>query len=256
MLDVACALQEHDDTREFPHQLPRAATMKPILALLALLFSTSAYANDTSRIAIMSAFEPEWVVLQEKLTDRHELELNGINFLTGKIEGKDVVLLLSGVSMVNAAMSTQMTLDHFNISSIVFSGIAGGVNPEFHIGDVVVPARWGQYLEAHFAREIDGKFSPPTSKATGLANFGMMFPRQVGVARSGGTVENKFWFETDPKLLKVAEEVTSEINLEECVEQNRCLTHNPAIHVGGNGVSGQAFVDNAEFRKYAFNTAL
>jgi adenosylhomocysteine nucleosidase len=33
-----------------------------------------------------------------------------------------------------------------------------------------------------------------------------------------------------------------------------CLTHKPQLVVGGNGVSGQAFVDNAAFRQYAFKT--
>lgn len=228
--------------------------MKPILALLALTISTTTYAEDISRIAVISAFEQEWVVLQEKLSDRNETELNGTTFLTGKIEGKEVVLFLSGVSMVNAAMTTQMALDHFNINSIVFSGIAGGVDPSLHIGDVIVPVQWGQYLEAVFARETDGEFATPGFIPTTLPNYGMIFPREVRIARSGGGIEKKFWFESDPELLSVAEKIASEINLEDCVEMNKCLSNAPVIRVGGNGVSGQAFVDNADFREYSFTT--
>src|SRR5690606_18538493 len=163
-------------------------------------------------------------------------------------------LFMSGVSMVNAAMSTQLALDNFNISAIVFSGIAGGVNPSYHIGDVVVPARWGQYLEAVFAREVDGKFVPPSWVKPEWANYGMIFPRAVDIARPGGQIEEKFWFATDPELLKLAEKVAGELNLLNCIEENKCLTQAPEIHVGGNGVSGQAFMDNAEFRDYTFNT--
>jgi len=230
--------------------------MKSLLALatLSLSISTAAFAGDETRIAVMTAFAPEWTAMQGKLTDTNEVEINGIKFLLGELEGKDVVLFMSGVSMVNAAMSTQLALDNFNISAIVFSGIAGGVNPSYHIGDVVVPARWGQYLEAMFAREVDGKFVPPSWVKPEWANYGMIFPRAVDIARPGGQIEEKFWFETDPELLKVAEKVAGELNLLNCVEENKCLTHAPEIHVGGNGVSGQAFMDNAEFRDYTFNT--
>ncbi|MBK3746078.1 5'-methylthioadenosine/S-adenosylhomocysteine nucleosidase [Paraburkholderia aspalathi] len=202
----------------------------------------------------MSAFEPEWIELQNKLSDPKEIELNGTTFLTGKIEGKEVVLFLSGVSMVNAAMTTQMALDQFNISSIVFSGIAGGVDPSLNIGDVVVPEQWGQYLEARYAREIDGKFVIPSYVPVSLPNYGMIFPREVKVNRSGGKIEKKFWFKTDPKLLEIAAKVATEIRLEDCVTENKCLSKAPAIQVGGNGVSGTVFVDNADFREYTFNT--
>lgn len=230
--------------------------MKSLLTLLtlSLSLSTAALAGDESRIAVMTAFEPEWKAMQGKLTDTSEMEINGTRFLLGKLEGKNVVLFMSGVSMVNAAMTTQLALDNFNINSIVFSGIAGGVNPSYHIGDVVVPARWGQYLEAVFAREIDGKFVPPSWVKPEWPNYGMIFPRAVDIARKGGQIEEKFWFETDPELLKVAEKVAGELNLLNCVEANKCLTHAPQVHVGGNGVSGQAFMDNAAFREYTYNT--
>ena len=71
-----------------------------------------------------------------------------------KLRGKPVVLFLSGISMTNAAMNTQLVLDRFNVTHIVFSGIAGGVNPALNVGDVVVAERWAQYLEILAAREV------------------------------------------------------------------------------------------------------
>ncbi len=93
------------------------------------------------RIAVVSAFEPEWQSLQADLRDAERTQINGIDFVTGKLSGKDVVLFLSGVSMVNAAMTTQLALDRFDIQAIVFSGIAGGVDAALSIGDVVVAER-------------------------------------------------------------------------------------------------------------------
>ncbi|WP_108397332.1 5'-methylthioadenosine/S-adenosylhomocysteine nucleosidase [Devosia submarina] len=227
------------------------------LAGLSLMAGTAVGAetlDTTSRIAVMSAFAPEWVALQEALSDRKDYTVNGTVFATGTIEGKPVVLFLTGVSMVNAAMTSQLALDHFTIESIVFSGIAGGVDPERHIGDVIVPQQWGQYLDAIFAREVDGAFTPPPFLEAPFPNYGMIFPQNVDVTKAGGEPESKFWFAVDPDLLAVAEKVAGEVKLADCVEEAQCLSTAPSIHVGGNGVSGAAFVDNAEFREYAFET--
>ena len=79
-----------------------------------------------------------------------------VTYIVGKLQGKDVVLFLSGVSMVNAAMTTQAAIDHFKITRIVFSGIAGGTNPTLHAGDVVVADRWSEYLEIRLcAKDLD-----------------------------------------------------------------------------------------------------
>lgn len=208
------------------------------------------------RIAVVSAFPPEWVALQADLTDSAEHTINGRKFITGKLGGKDVVLFLSGVSMVNAAMTTQSALDRFVVTSVIFSGIAGGVDPALGIGDVVVADQWGQYLEAVFARETaDGYQIPPFLPKDQFEGHGMIVPRSVSVARKGGEAEEtRFWFPSDPALLDAARKVAAKLDLEACAPENKCLSRPPKIVVGGNGVSGQAFVDNAEFREYVLKT--
>ena len=130
-------------------------------------------------------FAPEMAILRQELTDASEHSLNGVTFATGMLEGRQVVLFLSGISVVNTAMTVQLALDHFTIERIVFSGIAGGVDPGLNIGDVVVAERWGQYLEMLFAREVDDGWATLPFFTYPYANFGMMFPRSVTVLRSG-----------------------------------------------------------------------
>jgi len=225
-------------------------------ALLLSLFVETAPAgaaetlDATPRTAVMSAYQPEWVQLQSALQDRKEYVLNGTIFATGTIEGKPVVLFLSGISMVNAAMTTQLALDHFAVDRIVFSGIAGGVDPNLAIGDVVIPGEWSEYLEAVFARERDGTYELPDYAVVPSAHYGMIFPQPVQIARGGDEPEKRVWFPVDPALLALARTVAGTTVLRDCVEQ-RCLDHKPRIVVGGNGVSGQAFVDNKAFREYA-----
>jgi adenosylhomocysteine nucleosidase len=208
------------------------------------------------RVAIISAFEPELATLLKSLSGKRSYRMNGVEFTTGTLRGKRVVLFLSGISMVNAAMNTQLVLDRFNVTHIVFSGIAGGVNPALNVGDVVVAERWAQYLEILAAREVspDKFVAPAWMDDVKLPNFGMMHPRPVGVRSKGrAREEKKFWFEADAKLLAAARAL-GDVPLADCDEKKVCLTTKPKLLVGGNGVSGQAFVDNAAFRECTFKT--
>ena len=235
--------------------------MRTIVSLLALIsaFVTSSLAaadrlDPTPRIVVMSAFEPEWKALKTGLAESTSHSVNGVEFVTGTLAGRPVVLFLSGISMVNAAMTTQLALDRFDVTGIVFSGIAGGVDPALHIGDVVVAARWGQYLEAAFGREVDGKFQPPPWwKIPPFPNYGMIFPGNVDVRSAKGGAEKRFWFDADAGMLAAAGKLGN-VELKRCTAQQACLKQAPQLVVGGNGVSGAAFVDNARFREYVFAT--
>src|ERR1039457_2995959 len=109
--------------------------------------------DDTPRLAVISAFDAELEKLRSAAIITGTTVVNGRSHYLGTLQGHDVVLLLSGYSMVNAAMNTQALFDHFTIKGIVFSGIAGGVNPGLQVGDVTVPAKWGNYQENLFRSE-------------------------------------------------------------------------------------------------------
>jgi adenosylhomocysteine nucleosidase len=234
--------------------------MRLILILACVLgVAGSAFAqarlDDTPRTAVISAFGPELTALEAATTDKHAYAVAGATFTTGVLEGKPVVLFLSGMSMVNAAMTTQQALDRFKVTRVVFSGIAGGVDPALDVGDVVVAEQWAQYLENALGREIaPGKFEPPPGEplADKLTPFGMMFPRGVVVTRTPGVMERKVWFPADPAMFATAREVAGQVTLKRCTA-DRCLVKPPRVVVGGNGVSGQSFVDNAQFRTWAYD---
>jgi adenosylhomocysteine nucleosidase len=120
-------------------------------ALAAALFPTAQAArclsDCTPRIGIVSAFGAEADLLLARLQHPKTWTITGKRFTTGELEGHRVVVVLSGVSIVNATLTTQQLLDHFRIDRLVMSGIAGGVNPANHVGDVTVPDRWAMPLE-------------------------------------------------------------------------------------------------------------
>ena len=243
----------------------RPRTVRTLIAGLAVLLFLAALApqsadahailDETPRTAVVSAFAPELVILQEEMEGAAAHTVNGVAFTTGTLEERDVVLFLSGISVVNAAMTVQLALDHFAIERIVFSGIAGGVDPGLNIGDVVIADRWGQYLEMLFAREVEGGWMTMPFFEYPYANFGMMFPRSVTVLRAGAEQpETRFWFPVDEALLASAGSAANDASLARCTAEDRCLEKAPRIVVGGSGVSGGAFIDNAAFRSWAFET--
>lgn len=240
-----------------PHwHLLRTLGLSLCLALTLLAARASPPLDETPRMAVMSAFEPEWRLLLAQTTDTRSHRINGVEFVTGTLRGRPVVLFLSGISMTNAAMNTQLVLDRFRITHIVFSGIAGGVNPALRMGDVSVPARWGQYLEVLMARETapDRYQPPPWMDDVRLPNFGMLHPRPVetrSAAQPG--ITRKFWFDADPQMLAVARSLAP-VKLDACDAAGQCLSQPPRLVVGGQGVSGPAFVDNAALRQYTFRT--
>lgn len=206
--------------------------------------------DTTPRTAIISAFAPEWASLIGLIEQPVQREINGVAIVTGTMAGKPVVLMESGVSMVNAAMNAQMLIDRFTVSRIVFSGIAGGADPALAVGDVAVPASWSQNLEVVMARETaSGFLLPPGAQASKRAPFGMMFPRGI---RMGSDPTRHEAFAADAALVALATRIAQAVTLKRCIEApaTRCLPGTPRIVVGGTGVSSPAFVDNAAYRSY------
>jgi adenosylhomocysteine nucleosidase len=214
--------------------------------------------DNAPRTAIISAFGAELDAFKAQATIQKTVVLNGRSVYIGVLGGHKVVMTLSGESMVNAAMAAQVLIDHFSIEQIVFSGIAGGVNPSLNIGDVVIPAQWAEYQENLFARETaPDVYTPPFWFQPILPNYGMMFPEQVGVTNVNGQPDQEtetLWFPVDPNMLAVAQQAVGNVELDQCTPQGVCLSEVPIIKVGGNGVSGPTFVDNAEYRQYAWST--
>jgi adenosylhomocysteine nucleosidase len=226
--------------------LNACATAKPAISRL----------DTTPRLAVISAFEAELEKLRSAATITGTAVVNGRTHYLGTLQGHDVVLLLSGYSMVNAAMTTQALFDRFTVRGIVFSGIAGGVNPGLQVGDVTVPAQWGNYQENLFARETGTGFDP--GRFTGdFRNFGMIFPRSSSVPVVEGEpdrLEKRFWFPVDASALQTASQLAGSVKLNRCASGGECLEKEPRLVVGGNGVSGPTFVDNAAYRQWAWET--
>ncbi len=91
-----------------------------------------------SRIAIAAAMHEELGALLAAMPDEHPVVLGGRQFWLGHLEGHDVVVVLSRIGKVAAAMTATLLVHEFGAEQAIFTGTAGGLHPRARIGDVVV----------------------------------------------------------------------------------------------------------------------
>ncbi len=200
----------------------------------------------------MASFPEELAAIEKMMASEaakiETVTINGIRFRMAEIDGKRFVFFLTGMSLVNATGSTQLVLDRFNVQAVFFTGIAGGVNPAFHPGDVTVPARWRYHSEAVYLNETEpGKYRSTDWYKPKYANFGMIHPDDVQVTREGMEgYERTPEFPADERLMALARSVVKTLS-KLTVGDRAC-----EVKIGGTGVSGTVFCDNADYRKWVF----
>ncbi|MEO6918240.1 MAG: 5'-methylthioadenosine/S-adenosylhomocysteine nucleosidase [Collimonas sp.] len=230
------------------------------------------------RIGIVSAFGAEADILLEQTQKKRDWKINGNRFTTGELRGNPVVIVLSGVSVVNATMVTQLMMDHFHVERLLMSGIAGGVNPANHVGDVIVPESWAMPMEVYW--NGDGGLPAPCGTAGDVGCLGIrlatdngkqrpdfkidtpqgpvssgLFMRENFVMSAANAPQGEFRFEfqADAEMLALAR--TLKPALAKCGPRNPalCVSVQPELRVGGRGVSGTAFLANPGYRTYLYD---
>ncbi|MGF1448374.1 MAG: 5'-methylthioadenosine/S-adenosylhomocysteine nucleosidase [Opitutales bacterium] len=226
-----------------------------LLPFFAPLVSQAANVSKPGYIAVVAAFPGEMEslrrIIEGETIDRVE-RINGAEFHIGKAYGKDVIFFITGVSTVNAAMTTQLALSNYDVEVLLFSGIAGGINPALEMGDVAIPAEWHYHAEgAYFNEDPEnpGEFIRPETFRDIGPNFGMHHPRPVRAVRKGLTERIvKPTFSADADLLELSRVVTAEL------EMDNALDEPVTFKIGGVGTAGPVFMDNREYRKWLFES--
>lgn len=89
-------------------------------------------------IAVIGAMEQEVELLRGALQNTKTETIANSEYTTGTYEGKEVVLLKSGIGKVNAAMSTTILLEKYNPKVVINTGSAGGFDAVLKVGDIVI----------------------------------------------------------------------------------------------------------------------
>ena len=170
-------------------------------------------------IGIIGAMEVEVAILKEKMEDVRIIKKASMDFYEGILAGKKVVVVRSGIGKVNAGICAQILADVFSVDAIINTGIAGSLNKNINIGDIVLSTDVVQH-------DMD---------ATGFGYRKGQIP-QMPV----------FFFNADDNLRRLAAEVCKEVNPDIQVFEGR-------IASGDQFVCDQGVKDNIvkEFSAYA-----
>lgn len=89
-------------------------------------------------IGIISAMSEELELLLNDMVVEEKTVKANMTFHKGKVWGKDVVAVVSGIGKVNAAVCTQILISEYKVNSVINVGVAGGIGKDIYPGDVVV----------------------------------------------------------------------------------------------------------------------
>ncbi len=250
-------------------EVSRAARGKPVqplifitlralrnLLIVICLLPLPVLAENTYTL-VAAAYQGEFDNIMEMLDaeriDRVE-EFNGTRFHVGSVHGYPIVVFMTGIGLTNAAMTTQLALNHYPAKRLLFSGVAGGLDPSLKKGDINVPSKWHFY-------EFGGRFTANPSAPRGhdipaflqkyadVGHFGNFFPYPMSVVRSGLDAPQALtFFEADPEMLRVVALVAQQSSF--------VNAHgDPArVLIGQTGGSGMAFNDDRQFSRFIRKT--
>lgn len=148
-------------------------------------------------LGIIGAMMEEVAQLKEIMELAEVVPVAGMDFYKGKISGKDVVVVRSGVSKVNAAVCTQILIDRFYVDAIINTGIAGSLKSEINIGDIVLSTDAVQH-------DVDA-----TTFGYRLGQIPQM---------------DTFSFPADENLVRIAKECCERVNQDISVHTGRVVT--------------------------------
>jgi adenosylhomocysteine nucleosidase len=116
--------------------------IKTFLFLLTFVFAGAVEAQVTG---ILGAFGPETELVVSQVQNKKDVVIQQLHFTEGVLRGRKVVVALCGIGKVNAAIATTLMLEHFQPSEIIFTGIAGAVDPALSPGDLVIATEVGYH---------------------------------------------------------------------------------------------------------------
>ncbi|MBW1618987.1 MULTISPECIES: 5'-methylthioadenosine/adenosylhomocysteine nucleosidase [Empedobacter] len=183
-------------------------------------------------IGIIGAIPQEINGVVNLLTNKQEHKIGRRSYFTGKLNNQKVVVVYSRVGKVAASATVTTLILEFNVSELIFTGVAGGIHADVKIGDIVL----GQSLIQHDMN------AQPLFPAYEIPMLG------------------KAYFEADSSQLEVATtailEILEEQHLHNVISEkdlDKFNIHQPQLHVGLIGSGDLFFSTNSQKEKLQQN---
>jgi adenosylhomocysteine nucleosidase len=110
-------------------------------ALFLMLFGTSSWAQ----VAILGALPVEIEQVVDALENEAEETIQGVEFFSGQLDSTSMVVSVTGAGKVNATITATLLIEHFQPQYVIFTGVAGALNPSLGPGDIVIGTKTAQH---------------------------------------------------------------------------------------------------------------
>lgn len=203
------------------------------------------------------------------------IDFAGRRFRFGAIGHKPVILVMTGMGMINAGVTTQLLLSLFTVEGVVHYGVAGNANPSLHIGDVAIPQYWAHLalwswqrygqgpndsLPFDFTKEVGYlEFANYTSNSSSSVDSDNQLnniwyePEEVfpvdGIPEE---TKHALWVPVDSKYYHIAQKLKG-LKLKACINSTTCLSTIPKVELVDRGTSASIYLDNAAYRTFLYN---
>ncbi len=136
------------------------------------------------KIAIMGAMEEEVEPLLAFLGEYKTVEIADNKYYTAEYKGLELVIAYSKIGKVFASLTASTMIQKFGAQKLLFSGVAGAINPKLKIGDLIAATSLCQH-------DLD------------ITAFGHPF---------GYVPEGKVFVDSDKLLLSIAKDVAQQLD--------------------------------------------
>jgi adenosylhomocysteine/aminodeoxyfutalosine nucleosidase len=136
------------------------------------------------RIGIMGAMREEIEPILELVDAVIEINYGNNKYYKAVYKGIDLLIAYSKIGKVNSALTAATMIEKFDIDLLLFSGVAGAINENLKIGDLIIATKLCQH-------DLD------------ITAFGHPY---------GYVPESKIFVETDEKLNNIAKNVAKKLN--------------------------------------------
>ena len=132
-------------------------------------------------VGVMGAMPEEIEPILKRLEGVQKHEIADNIYYTAMYGSLDLVIAYSKIGKVFSALTAATMIEKFGVRKLLFSGVAGAINPQLRIGDLIAATKLCQH-------DLD------------ITAFGHPY---------GYVPEGKVFVEADPKLLELAAEVAA-----------------------------------------------
>lgn len=98
-----------------------------------------------TKLAIMGAMEEEITPLLKYFSDVNKIDYANNSYYEAKFGNLDVVIAYSKIGKVFSTLTASTMIQKFGCDTLLFSGVAGGINPSLQIGDLIVANKLSQH---------------------------------------------------------------------------------------------------------------